>query len=119
MSLTENNLARDRAQESTSLTSTAGSIIALVFLGGALAAAPLVLFEKHVSYKAIEMQSVKSQISNIIIWADTESYFQPKTGLGKKLLEIRNMAISKGFPLLNVEEILLEVSHRRGEPTSA
>lgn len=44
----------------------------------------------------------------------TESAFVPKTALVKKLLEIRNRAISKGMKLLSSEEISEEIKLRRG-----
>jgi len=39
--------------------------------------------------------------------------FEPKTELGKKLLEIRNRAIENGMDLLSTEEVLEEVRSRR------
>ena len=39
----------------------------------------------------------------------------PKTRLGKRLKELRNKAIAKGMPLLEADEILIEVQKRRGE----
>jgi len=43
-----------------------------------------------------------------------ERPFIPRTDLGKKLLELRNKAIAKGMPLLDQDDILLEVQKRRG-----
>ncbi|MBS3907055.1 MAG: hypothetical protein KGZ49_08470 [Syntrophaceae bacterium] len=119
MSLTENTIARSREQETTSVTGTPVSIVAVALLSGVLAPAPLISFEKHESYKIIVVPSVKSQIAKIITWTDTESYFQPRTLLGKRLLAIRNRAISKGLPLLDADEIMLELSRRRGELINA
>jgi hypothetical protein len=46
--------------------------------------------------------------------ADTESPYQPKTALGRKLLAIRSKIIASGEPLLSWEEIEGEIIERRG-----
>jgi hypothetical protein len=44
--------------------------------------------------------------------ADTSTL--PRTELGRKLLELRNKAMLKGMPLLNIDEINLLVEKSRG-----
>jgi len=41
--------------------------------------------------------------------------YQPKTALGKKLVALRERAISKGMQLLDANGVAAEVKERRGE----
>lgn len=118
MSLTENNIAPKRALETTSITGTSVSILVIAMLSGTLATASLNLNGKYEHYTINEVPSAK-QITKIITWSDKENYFQPMTPLGKRLLAIRNRAISKGLTLLDADEILSELSRRRGDLISA
>ena len=59
------------------------------------------------SYKGVPLQAASATKHRVRI--------TPKTQLGKRLNELRNKAIAKGIPLLDADEILIEVQKRRGE----
>lgn len=54
-------------------------------------------------------------ITNISSISSIDVGFVPATPLGKKLLALRKKAIAKGMKLLDEDEILEEISRRRGE----
>jgi hypothetical protein len=106
MSVTENTLARLRAQESYSIV-----------LGGAISKPPETP-EYKIHYKPVEVSSSCRQANQVIIRSGTEKpKYRPRTALGKKLMALRNQAIAKGLTLLNSNEIIEEVHTRRGEVT--
>ena len=118
MSLTENNIALRRLLETTSITGASASIVLAAVLSSSIAVTPLIPPEKYECYTINEVPSAK-QISKIAIWTDKENYSQSRTPLGKRLSAIRGKAISKGLTLLDANEILSELSRRRGDIISA
>jgi len=114
MSLTEYTLAKNRLRESFNLTSTMVAFCSL--LVGGITEPPVIKKDVQPYYKIIEVSGAVSQASKIAIWGsyDRKGYY-PKTELGKKLMTLRNQAIAKGLPLLNADEIIEEISRRRGE----
>lgn len=44
-----------------------------------------------------------------------EGHFQPKTGLGRQLMGIRERALASGMKTLSREELEQEIAERRGE----
>ena len=117
MSLTENAIARNGAKETTSVTPKPASFVPVAVLSSDSATALLISLEKNECYKITQVPSAISQVARINSWIDTKYYFQPRTILGKRLLAIRNKAISKGLPLLDADEIISDLSDRRGEIT--
>ncbi len=59
--------------------------------------------------------SAASQVSSVNV-VFTSEMWTPRTTLGRRLLELREQAISKGMKLLSQNEVLAEVRRRRGEP---
>ena len=115
MSLTESRITELLINETTSITPKPTSFLMLTLLGGVLLATPSINEETNV-YKITEIPCARSHILDISTWLDREKYYQPKTTLAKRLLNLRIRAISKGLPLLTEADIKLEVSLRRGEP---
>jgi len=113
MSLTENNIARRRGLETTSLTGVSTTIVAAM-LSGSLVVTPIMLPRNYAPYTINEV-SPANRISKIDTWTDRESYYQPRTVLGKRLLAIRSRAISKGLTLLDSDEIMSELYQRQGD----
>jgi hypothetical protein len=96
---------------------TSSSMIAVVsMLTGNVAEACTIIAERPHFYKAINVPGAVSQSSRIVVLfvADKQVY-RPMTPLGKKLIALRNQAIAKGLQLLNADEIVEELRHRRGE----
>ncbi len=62
---------------------------------------------------------ITSQVENPsnskVINTPSETSYQPKTALGKRLWEIRSRIVASGQPLLGWEEIKREVTERRGK----
>lgn len=50
---------------------------------------------------------------NVVFASET---WTARTALGRRLLELREQAISKGMKLLTQDEVLDEIRRRRGEP---
>ncbi len=46
---------------------------------------------------------------------DLPKSYRPKTRFVKQLIALRESSINKGMPLLDAEEIILEIKRRRGE----
>jgi hypothetical protein len=123
MSLTDNNLVRSLANESTSVMESMGkgpSILTVALLAGALIGTPAVLEKEHDSSSIIGVTIVHSYTAKVATWTDSAGdYFTPRTSLGRKLLEIRKQAIARGLSLMHADDIILELSRRRGELFSA
>ena len=67
-------------------------------------------------YRYIEASGSSFPVCQITARDFTEKpSYRPKTALGKKLMDLRNQAIAKGLTLLDADEIIEEVSRRRGE----
>ncbi|MEM4720890.1 MAG: hypothetical protein QXT73_02335 [Candidatus Methanomethylicaceae archaeon] len=47
-------------------------------------------------------------------YQDTSNYI-PSSPLGRRLWEIRERALARGYKVLSLDEVLLEVRRRRGE----
>jgi hypothetical protein len=88
-------------------------------LVGALSSVVVALPYAHLAHKGnyygyTNATSGTSQTSMFMHSMSLKKPFMPRTDLGKKLLELRNKAIAKGMPLLDQDDILLEVQKRRG-----
>ena len=46
---------------------------------------------------------------------DLPKKYKPKTRFAKQLIALRESSINEGMPLLDAEEIILEIKRRRGE----
>jgi hypothetical protein len=68
-----------------------------------------------INFKAFFYGIVASLRGNTMDGQDVLDNFVPKTGLGKRLLDLRNRAIASGIRLLSEDEVLEEVRRRRGE----
>lgn len=64
------------------------------------------------SKKVLNVPTVAFEISASTTIACTSA--PPRTELGRKLLEFRKKAISKGMPLLSIDEVNLRVKESRG-----
>ena len=116
MVLTEAISAELRSRESSGILQPSSALI-LATLTRALAALhSAVALPNH---PRILSHSVEGSFQ--VIAFDTASAaehslpIRPKTRLGQRLNELRNKAIAKGMPLLDSDEILIEVQKRRGE----
>jgi hypothetical protein len=113
MSVTEEIIAR-LGSEGTYLVSAA--ITAMLLLPGVPNASAAAIPPQRPYYKAIDASGSSFPVCRITARDFTEQpSYRPKTALGKKLMELRNQAIAKGLTLLDADEIIEEVSRRRGE----
>jgi hypothetical protein len=116
MSLTEQTCARQLLEGTYSVLVKPVALFAMVsLLGGPITAPPKLNVQKP-CYEAIEFSSSSFSVCKITAWEAIERPgYRPKTLLGKRLMTLRNQAIAKGLTLLDSDEIIEEVSRRRGE----
>ena len=58
---------------------------------------------------------VENESSRVLTGDAVVDHYQPKTELGRKLIELRRAYIEGGGKLMTQDEILAEVRERRGE----
>jgi len=113
MSVTEEIFAR-LGSEGTYLVSAV--ITAMLLLPCVPNTAASAIPPQRPNYNAIEASGSSFPACRITARDFTEKpSYRPKTALGKKLMDLRNQAIAKGLTLLDADEIIEEVSRRRGE----
>ena len=116
MSETEEIFARLGSEGSHSILTASAVITAmLLFPCGSNASSSAIPPQKPY-YGYIEASGSSFPVCQITARDFTEKpSYRPKTALGKKLMDLRNQAIAKGLTLLDADEIIEEVSRRRGE----
>ena len=115
MTLTEKNSAGLFSRESTNLLSSKKALI--IGTLASVVAVPSYIYEVHTGGYPRQSESTPSSLQTFRI-RQHDYVIKPieaKTDLGRKLMELRNIAITAGIPLLTQEEVLLEKKKRRGE----
>jgi hypothetical protein len=116
MSITEEIFARIGSEGTHSILTTSAVLTAMLLLACGPNASSSSIPPQGPYYKAIEASGSSFPVCRITAIDFTEKLsYRPKTALGKKLMDLRNQAIAKGLTLLNADEIIDEVSRRRGE----
>jgi hypothetical protein len=116
MSVTEEIFARLGSEGTHSILTASAVITAILLLPCGPNASASAIPPQGSYYKAIEVSGSSFPVCLITARDFTEKHrYWPKTALGKKLIDLRNQAIANGLTLLNADEIIEEVSRRRGE----
>ena len=115
MSVTEEIFARLGSEGTYSILTASAVLTAMLLLPCGPNASASAIPPQRPYYRSIEA-SGSSPACRITARDFTEKpSYRPKTALGKKLMDLRNQAIAKGLTLLDADEIIEEVSRRRGE----
>jgi hypothetical protein len=118
MSVTEEIFARLGSEGTYSILTASAMITAMLLLPCGPNASASAIPPQRPYYRYIEASGSSFPACRITARDFTEKpSYRPKTALGKKLMDLRNQAIAKGLTLLDADEIIEEVSRRRGEVT--
>jgi hypothetical protein len=118
MSVTEEIFARLGSEGTHSILTASAVLTAMLLLPCGPSASDSAIPPQRPYYKAIYESGSSFPVCRIIARDFTEKpSYRPVTALGKKLMDLRNQAIAKGLTLLDADEIIEEVSRRRGEVT--
>jgi hypothetical protein len=91
-------------------------MLAVISLVSSLAIPSVEIPQKMPEVKPIAVPNSSYQACKITLWNFiSQPIFRPKTDLGKKLMALREKAISEGLVLWDADQIAKEVHRRRGE----
>jgi hypothetical protein len=116
MSVTEEIFARLGLEGTYSILTASAVVTAMLLLPSGPDASVSAIPPQKPYYKAIEVSGSSFPVCRITVGDVTERRrYRPRTALGERLMALRNQAIAKGLSLLDADEIVEEISRRRGE----